>query len=449
MMFGTVLIANRGEIALRVARTCRELGIRTVAVHSAADAPPDWADQTIRIGPAPARRSYLNAAALIEAALQSGADAVHPGYGFLSEDAEFARICEEYGLTFIGPSADVIEAMGDKAAARATMSAAGVPVLPGSLHAVEEEEGRRLADEVGYPVVIKAVAGGGGRGMAIVHSGAGFSDSYRRVRAEAQLLFGDDRVCLERYLRAAHHVEIQVICDAHGNAVHLGERDCSTQRRRQKLLEESPSPAIAPELAERMAQAALAGARAIGYRGLGTFEFLVDDDTGDYFFIETNCRIQVEHPVTELVTGLDLVSEQLAVASGLPLPFRQEDVVRRGAALECRINAEDPERNFAPAPGLIEEFTPPGGPFVRVDTHVRAGTRIPPDYDPMIAKIVTWGADRDQAIDRMDRALSELRVSGPGLRTNTAFLREVLATPVFRKGAHTTGFIDHLTKGET
>ncbi|MEU0564227.1 biotin carboxylase N-terminal domain-containing protein [Nonomuraea sp. NPDC005983] len=447
-MFGTVLIANRGEIALRVARTCRELGIRSVAVHSAADEPLPLANRNVKIGPAPAKRSYLNAAALIEVALQTGADAVHPGYGFLSEDAEFARICEEYGLTFIGPPADVIEVMGDKAAARAAMTAAGVPVLPGSLHAVAEPEALSLAEEVGYPVVLKAVAGGGGRGMAVVSSAADLPAAYRRVRAEAQLLFGDDRVCLERYLRAAHHVEIQVLCDAHGNAVHLGERDCSTQRRRQKLLEETPSPAISPELAERMAQAALAGARAIGYRSLGTFEFLVDDDTGEYFFIETNCRIQVEHPVTELVTGLDLVAEQLAVAAGRPLPFRQEDLERRGAALECRINAEDPARDFAPAPGLIEEFTQPGGPFVRVDTHVRAGSRIPPDYDPLIAKIVTWGADRDHAIDRMDRALAELSVSGPGIRTNAAFLRELLATPVFRKGAHTTSFIDNLTKGE-
>ncbi|MFF5211985.1 acetyl/propionyl/methylcrotonyl-CoA carboxylase subunit alpha [Streptosporangium sp. NPDC000396] len=447
-MFTTVLIANRGEIALRVARTCREMGIRTVAVHSTADrdsAVSRIADESVQIGPPSARRSYLNAAALVESALRSGADAVHPGYGFLSEDPEFARICEEYGLTFVGPPPEVMEALGDKAAARAAMSAAGVPVLPGSLHPVLEAEAAEIADEIGYPVIIKAVAGGGGRGMSVVPDRAAFAGAFRRTRAEAQMLFGDDRVCVERYLRAAHHVEIQVLCDAHGNAVHLGERDCSAQRRRQKLVEETPSPAVSPELAGRMARAALDGARAIGYRGLGTFEFLVDHESGDFFFIETNCRIQVEHPVTEMVTGIDLVREQLMVAAGLPLSLRQEDIVRRGVAVECRVNAENPSRDFAPAPGLVEEFVPPGGPFVRVDTHVRAGMRVSPDYDPLLAKVITWGTDRDQALNRMDRALAELRVSGRGLHTTAGFLREVLANPIFRKGTHTTGLIDQMT----
>ncbi|WP_066941459.1 acetyl-CoA carboxylase biotin carboxylase subunit [Microtetraspora fusca] len=446
-MFDTVLIANRGEIAVRIARTCREMGVRTVAVHSTADrdsAVSRIADASVQIGPPAPRRSYLNAAALMEAALAAGADAVHPGYGFLSEDAEFARICEENGLVFIGPSPEVMERLGDKAAARAAMSAAGLPVLPGSLTPVGEDEAAGLAREIGYPVIVKAVAGGGGRGMAVIPDRDAFAAAYRRTRAEARMLFGDDRVCVERYLPAAHHVEVQVLCDGHGNAVHLGERDCSAQRRRQKLVEETPSPAVSPESAARMAAAALDGARAVGYRGLGTFEFLVDDESGDFYFIETNCRIQVEHPVTEMVTGVDLVREQLAVAAGLPLSLRQEDVARQGVAVECRVNTEDPDRGFAPTPGLVAEFVPPGGPFIRVDTHAYPGMRTPPDYDPLLAKVIAWGRDRDQALDRMDRALAELRVSGPGLRTNVGFLREVLANPVFRKGTHTTGLVDRM-----
>ncbi|GAB3153599.1 acetyl-CoA carboxylase biotin carboxylase subunit [Microbispora hainanensis] len=446
-MFTTVLIANRGEIALRVARTCAEMGIRTVSVHSTADrdsAVSRIAGQSVQIGPSAPRRSYLDAAALMEVALRTGADAVHPGYGFLSEDPEFARICAENGLTFIGPPPDVMETLGDKAAARAAMSAAGLPVLPGSLEPVREDDAAALSDEIGYPVIVKAVAGGGGRGMSVISDRDAFSAAFRRTRAEAQMLFGDDRLCLERYLPVAHHVEVQVLCDSHGNAIHLGERDCSAQRRRQKLVEETPSPAIGPELARRMAEAALEGARAIGYRGLGTFEFLVDHGTGEFYFIETNCRIQVEHPVTEMVTGVDLVREQLTVAAGRPLSLRQDDVVRRGVAVECRVNAEDPSRDFAPTAGLLAEFVPPGGPFVRVDTHAYAGMRVPPDYDPLLAKVIAWGVDRDQALDRLDRALTELVADGPGLSTNVGFLREVLANPSFRKGTHTTGLVGRM-----
>lgn len=447
-MFTTILIANRGEIALRIARTCRELGIRTIAVCSTADRNASvsrLADETIQIGPPAARQSYLNAAALVEAALQCGADAIHPGYGFLSEDADFAQICAEHDITFIGPSPDVMEKLGDKAVARAVMDAAGIPVLPGSLVAVRHDEANRIAEEIGYPVMIKAVAGGGGRGMAIVTARENFTDVFHRVRTTAQALFTDDRLCVERYLPAAHHVEVQVLCDGQGHAVHLGERDCSVQRRRQKLIEETPSPAVDPKLAERMAAAALSGARAVGYRGLGTFEFLVDDETRDFFFIETNCRIQVEHPVTEMVTGIDLVREQLTVAAGYPLVLRQEDITRSGTAVECRVNAENPDRDFAPAPGFVDEFIPPGGPFVRVDTHVYAGMRVPPDYDPLLAKVVTWAPDRDQAITRMDRTLSEMRVSGRGLHTGTDFLRRILAHQRFRKGTHTTGLADEMS----
>ncbi|WP_327037679.1 acetyl-CoA carboxylase biotin carboxylase subunit [Micromonospora maris] len=447
MRFRSVLVANRGEIAVRIVRACRELGIRTVAVYSSADrdAVRDrLGDEQVHIGPAPARRSYLNAAAIIEAALQRGAEAVHPGYGFLSEDPDFAAVCAANGLTFVGPPPDVIGQFGDKAAARTAMADAGLPVLPGTGAAVEEAEARATADDLGYPVIIKAVAGGGGRGMEIVTAPEAFVAAYRRTRDSARLLFGDDRVCVERFLVAAHHVEVQILCDDHGNAVHLGLRDCSVQRRRQKLVEESPSPVVSAELAERIAAAALRGARAVGYRGAGTFEFLLDADRRDFYFIEANCRIQVEHPVTEMVTGVDLVREQLLIAAGHPLSIRQEEVRPQGVAVECRINAEDPDRNFTPSPGPLAEFVPPGGPFVRVDTHAYPGLTITPHYDPLIAKVICWGPDREVALNRMDRALAELRVAGPGVRTTTDFLRELIAHPLFRKGVHTTSLVDRV-----
>ncbi|QFZ21429.1 acetyl-CoA carboxylase biotin carboxylase subunit [Saccharothrix syringae] len=443
-MFDKVLIANRGEIALRVARTCREMGIRTVAVHSTDDrdsAVVSYADESVQIGPAPARKSYLDIAAVVEAALRTGAEAVHPGYGFLSEDPDFAEVCRDNGLVFIGPPPEVIAQLGDKTAARGVMARAGLPLLPGSLDPLgSASEARSLADDIGYPVIIKAAAGGGGRGMRVVHDAAEFGRAHRETVAVAQALFGDPRVYVERYLATARHVEIQVLCDRHGNAVHLGERDCSTQRRHQKLVEETPAPGLPRELVERMGEVSVAGARAVGYVGAGTFEFLVGPD-GRFYFMEVNTRIQVEHPVTELVTGLDLVRAQIEVAAGAELGLRQQDVVPRGVAIECRVNVEDPERDFAPAPGRLVEFSPPGGPFVRVDTHGYPGYRVPASYDSMLAKVLVWAPDRPTALARMDRALAEFRIAGPGVRTTTAFLRRVLAHESFRAGTHSTAIV--------
>jgi acetyl-CoA carboxylase biotin carboxylase subunit len=446
-VFDTVLIANRGEIALRVARTCRELGLRTVAVHSTSDrdsAVVRLADESVQIGPPAARLSYLNVPAVIEAAVRTGARAIHPGYGFLSEDADFAEVCESNGITFVGPPARVLRALGDKAAARALMAAAGLPVQPGSTHALDSAvEAKRVADDIGYPVIIKAAAGGGGRGMAVVRDPREFTGAYRRTRAAARAVFDDGSVYVERFQDVARHVEVQVLCDAHGNGVALGERDCSVQRRHQKLIEESPAPCLPAELAERMAEAAVRGALATGFVGAGTFEFLVGPD-GDFTFMEVNCRIQVEHPVTEVTTGIDLVREQLLVAAGRPLSFTAADVVRRGVAVECRVNAEDPARGFAPAPGVLTEFEPPGGPFTRVDTHGRVGMRITPDYDSLLAKVITWAPDREQALARMRRALAEFRVSGTGISTTIPFLSEILDHPLFRDGAHSTSLVDQV-----
>jgi acetyl-CoA carboxylase biotin carboxylase subunit len=443
-VFGTVLIANRGEIAVRVLRACRELGIRTVAVHSTEDrdsAVVRLADQAVQIGPAPSRQSYLNAAAIIEAARQTGAEAVHPGYGFLSENPDFAEVCEANGLTFIGPPADVIAQLGDKTAARAAMSAAGLPLLPGSVEPLTDaESAARLADEIGYPVIIKAAAGGGGRGMTIVADPAEFSRAYQQTRATAQTLFGDGRVYVERYLPSARHVEIQVLCDRYGNAIHLGERDCSVQRRHQKLVEETPAPGLPAELTARMGDAAVRGALATGYLGAGTFEFIVDTEN-NFYFMEVNCRIQVEHPVTEAVTGVDLIIEQLRVAAGEPLHLRQEDVRRSGVAIECRVNVEDPAKNFAPTPGVLDQFIPPGGPFVRVDTHGFAGYRVPAAYDSLLAKVIVWAPDRAQAIRRMRRALGEFTVDGNGIRTTREFLDRVLRDPLFAEAKHDTSLV--------
>ncbi len=446
-MFDTILIANRGEIAVRVLRACRELGIRTVAVHSTVDrdsAVVRMADRSVQIGPAPAKQSYLNVAAVIEAAKQTGAQAIHPGYGFLSEDADFAEICESSGITFIGPPASVMAVLGDKTSARAAMTKAGLPLLPGSVEPLADvESARRLADEIGYPVIIKAAAGGGGRGMSIVESAEEFSRTYQETRATALQLFGDARVYVERYLPSARHVEIQVLADQYGNAIHLGERDCSVQRRHQKLVEETPAPGLPKELTERMGAAAVRGALATGYVGAGTFEFLVDTEN-DFYFMEVNCRIQVEHPVTEVVTGVDLIAEQLRVAAGEPLRLRQEDVVLNGAAIECRVNVEDPKRNFAPAPGVLSTFTPPGGPFVRVDTHGFTGYKVPAAYDSLLAKVIVWAPDRTQAIARMRRALGEFEVDGPGVHTTREFLDQVLADPEFAEGKHDTGLVARL-----
>jgi len=443
-VFGKVLVANRGEIALRVARACRELGIRTVAVYSTVDAGSavvGYADESVHIGPGPARRSYLSMPAIIESALRTGADAIHPGYGFLSEDPYFAEACAANGIAFIGPPAELISRLGDKVAARTLMSQVGIPMLPGSLCPLGTvDEARAVVDEIGLPVMVKAAAGGGGRGMTVVRAEADFSRAYRETKAAAQALFGDSRVYVERYLDRARHVEIQILADAHGSVIQLGERDCSAQRRHQKLVEETPAPGLPDHVREAMGEAAVHGAQAAGYVGAGTFEFLVD--AGGFYFMEVNCRIQVEHPVTEMVTGIDLVQEQIRIAAGERLRLRQRDVRPRGAAVECRINVEDPDRGFAPSPGTLEEFVPSGGPFVRVDTHGFPGYRVPADYDSLLAKLIVWAPDRPQALARMRRALDEFRVSGPGVRTTTAFLGELISDPAFRHGEHTTSIVD-------
>jgi len=443
-VFESILIANRGEIALRVARTCRELGIRTVAVYSTADrdsAVVRVADESVHIGPPPSRRSYLSAPAIIEAARRTGADAIHPGYGFLSEDPDFAEICEAAGITFIGPPPGVMAALGDKARTRGIMAELGLPVLPGTTDAVESTgRAREVAKEVGFPLIIKAVAGGGGRGVRIVRDPAQFPAAFAASRAEAQLLFGDNRVYIERYLESARHVEVQVLTDRYGNGVHLGERDCSVQRRHQKLVEESPAPGLPPELVERMSAAAVTGALGVGYVGAGTFEFLVGD--GDFYLMEVNCRLQVEHPVTELMTGVDLVRQQILVAAGERLSLTQADVVPRGAAIECRINVEDPERGFVPTPGRLTRFEPPGGPWVRVDSHAYPGYQVPADYDSLLAKVIVWAPDRAQALSRMSRALDECVVEGAGVHTTRSFLRATLDHPLFRTGKHDTTLVD-------
>ncbi|MFF3228282.1 acetyl/propionyl/methylcrotonyl-CoA carboxylase subunit alpha [Nocardia suismassiliense] len=445
-MFTKVLIANRGEIAVRVARACRELGIATVAVHSTADRESSvvrLADEAVQIGPAPPGRSYLNAAAVLQAAEQTGADAIHPGYGFLSESADFAEACESLGITLIGPPASVMDKLGDKSSARALMTDVGIPLLPGSIEPLDHASARKLAARIGFPVIIKASAGGGGRGMTVVEHGEHFDEAFHRTQAVAQALFGDGRVYVERYLPQTRHVEVQVLCDSYGNGVYLGERDCTVQRRHQKLIEESPAPELPTGLAERMGRAAVDGALAAGYVGAGTFEFLLAPD-GNYYFMEVNCRIQVEHPVTEMVTGIDLVAAQLDIASGGVLGLSQADVVPTGCAIECRINAEDPARGFAPAPGAITEFVPPGGPFVRVDTHVYPGYVVPASYDSLLAKLIVWAPHRDGAIARMRCALDEFRMSGPQLHTTAAFLAEVLDHERFRSATHTTALVDEI-----
>jgi acetyl-CoA carboxylase biotin carboxylase subunit len=448
-MIRSLLIANRGEIAVRIARTCREMGIRTVLATSAADqdsTAAQIADATVCVGPADARRSYLDIAAVVEAACGAGAEAVHPGYGFLSENPDFAEVCVDNGLIFVGPEPDVLAELGDKVAARTRMAEAGLPVLPGSPEAIgTAEEAVEVAESIGFPVIIKAVAGGGGRGMTVVDHPAGFRRAYTETRAHAQAVFGDGRVYVERYLPQARHVEVQVLCDAHGTGVHLGERDCSVQRRNQKLIEETPAPGLPADLTEAICAAALDGAKAIGFTGAGTFEFLVTED-GHFWFMEANARIQVEHPVTEMTTGVDLIREQLNVAGGGRLPFSQADIAPRGASVECRVNAEDPDRGFAPASGVLAEFAAPGGPFVRVDTHAYPGMFLSPYYDSLLAKVIVWAPDRSGALDRMDRALGEFRLGGRGIRTTIPFLREVIAHPEFRSGEHTTAFVAGLLR---
>ncbi len=439
-MFDRVLVANRGEIAVRVIRALHELGVEAVAVYSTADRGAlhtRMAERAVCIGPPPAADSYLKVAALIAAAETTGCDALHPGYGFLAESPDLARACAEHGLAFIGPDADVMERMGDKAQAKREMERAGVPVVPGTPGAASLPEARRAAEEIGYPVLLKAAAGGGGKGMRLVSSSQELEDVFPTAASEALAAFGDSRLYVEKAIVPARHVEVQVLADGAGAVVTLGERECSIQRRHQKLIEESPSPALTPGQREAMEEAAERAARAIGYRNAGTFEFLVGPD-GGFYFIELNARLQVEHPVSELVTGIDIVREQVRIAAGgrLSLVGRAP---RAGHALEVRINAEDPTRGFIPAPGTVERFRPPLGPFVRVDTHVEDGTPIPPFYDSLLAKVVVWDVDRPGAIARARRALGELDITG--LPTTRELAREILDSEAFLDGSYSTDFL--------
>jgi len=446
-MFKKVLICNRGEIALRVIRTCRDMGIKTVQVYSKGDAdsrPVQVADEAILIGPAPAARSYLHIPSIVHACLMTGAEAVHPGYGFLSQDTYFAEICKDSGITFIGPSPKTMEMMGDKSTARKLMGDAGLPVPGGTEKPlVNYEEARQQAERVGYPIILKASAGGGGRGMQVVFRPADLEEALESVKATAQAVFKDNRVYLEKFIRQARHVEIQVMGDSRGNAVYLGERDCSIQRRQQKLIEESPSTYITPDLRRRMGEAAVAGAKAIGYESAGTMEFLVDPNK-NFYFMEMNTRIQVEHPVTEATTGLDLIEMMIRVASGETLPVKQDDIKPRGHAIECRINAEDPANNWAPASGTLTRFIPPGGPDVRMDTHGYAGYVVPPFYDSLLAKVIVHGHDREDAMNIMLRALHEFTIEG--IKTTIPFHQKLLAHPVFRSGDYYLDFLEKYMK---
>jgi acetyl-CoA carboxylase biotin carboxylase subunit len=441
-VFKKVLIANRGEIALRVIRACRELGIQTVAVYSEADRESlhvRFADDDVCIGPAPARESYLNIPRIIAAAEITGADAIHPGYGFLAENAEFAETCAASGITFIGPTAEQIRVMGDKAAARRAMQDVGVPIVPGTPGPVEDpDEALAFAMEIGFPVIIKAAAGGGGKGMRVAADPDDFARAFQLARSEALSAFGNGDVYVEKYLARPRHIEFQILGDSHGNVIHLGERDCSVQRRHQKLIEEAPSPAMTPELRARMGEAAVRGAKAINYVGAGTIEMLLNEDRS-FYFMEMNTRIQVEHPVTEMLTGVDLVKEQIRVAAGAELSVKELPPLR-GHVIECRVNAEDPARNFQPSPGKIDVFHPPGGPGVRLDTHVYAGYTVPPYYDSLLAKLICQGRDREEAIRRMQIALESFIVEG--VTTTIPFLARVMHNPTFQSGAIDTKFIE-------
>ena len=441
-MLSKVVIANRGEIALRILRACRELGIKTVAVHSDADRDLKHvrlADESVCIGPAPSDQSYLNVPAIISAAELTDAVAIHPGYGFLSENADFAERVEDSGFIFIGPSSASIRVMGDKVAAIEAMQSAGVPCVPGSDGPLGDDDNTniKLANKIGYPIIIKAAGGGGGRGMRVVHSDATLTNSITLTKQEAGTFFGNSMVYMEKYLETPRHVEIQVLSDGQGNAIHLGERDCSMQRRNQKVVEEAPAPGITEELRNQIGQRCVDACNKINYRGAGTFEFLFQD--GEFYFIEMNTRVQVEHPVTEMVTGVDIIKEQLYIASGEKLRYKQSDIVIRGHAIECRLNAEH-HKTFVPSPGKIERYHPPGGPGIRIDTHIYGGYSVPPHYDSMIGKLIAYGCNRDVAIARMQGALDEISIKG--INTNIKLHKEILADANFQAGGTNIHYLE-------
>ena len=442
-MLKKILIANRGEIAVRIIRACREMGIKTVAVYSEVDKTAlhtKLADEAVCIGPAPSKKSYLNVKAIIEAACLTGADSIHPGFGFLSENSSFAKMCDEIGLKFIGPRPEIIELMGNKSKAKETMKNAGVPVVPGSEGLIYTvQEAINIANEIGYPVMLKASAGGGGKGIRVAYNEEELKKAYELVKQEASNSFNDDSIYIEKFIENPRHVEIQVMADEHGNAVHLGERDCTVQRRNQKMLEETPSGIIDSKLREKMGSIAVKAVKEVGYTSLGTIEFLVDKNK-DFYFMEMNTRIQVEHPITEMVTGLDLVKEQIRIASGEKMPYKQKDITFTGHSLEARINAENPDRNFMPCPGTIEELHIPGGNGVRVDTAVYSGYRVPQNYDSMIAKVIVHGKDRNESIAKMKSALSEFVISG--IDTNIDFILKILNNEKFVKNKYDTSFIE-------
>ena len=447
MVFHKVLIANRGEIAVRIIRACRNMGIRSVAIYSKEDEKSlhvQLADQRICIGEGPAKNSYLNMDRIIAAAINTEADAIHPGFGFLSENSEFVRKCKENGIAFIGPEADVIDKMGNKSHARKTMMDAGIPVVPGTREPVYDvETGRKMAEEIGYPVMIKASSGGGGKGMRVARNDEEFENQFNMAQRESANAFGDDTMYIERYIENPRHVEIQIMADSLGHVVALGDRDCSVQRNHQKLIEESPSPAVSDETRKEMNRCAVMAAKTVGYTNAGTIEFIVDT-SGKFYFMEMNTRIQVEHGVTEMVTGTDLIIEQIRVAMGEPLSFTQEEIALRGHAIECRINAEIPEMNFMPSPGVIENVLLPGGNGVRVDTGIYAGYKIPSEYDSMIAKVIVHAPTREAAIRKMRSALDEMLIMG--VKTNLDFQYQIMRHPVFCEGKADTGFIEKMMK---
>lgn len=445
MQFSKILIANRGEIALRILRTCEEMGISTVAVHSTVDRNAlhvQLADEAVCIGEPPSSKSYLNIPNIIAAALTRNATAIHPGYGFLAENARFAEICADHQITFIGPSPDAMRSMGDKSTAKDTMKRVGVPTVPGSEGLLtDEKEALEIAAKIGYPVMIKATAGGGGRGMRLVKDSAELPKLFAAAQGEAEAAFGNPGVYIEKFIERPRHIEIQILADSYGNVIHLGERECSIQRRHQKLLEEAPSPILTPQLRDKMGDAAVKAAKAINYTGAGTVEFLVDC-YGNFYFMEMNTRIQVEHPVTEMITGLDLIAEQIRIAAGEKLTLSQDQVQLRGHSIECRINAEDPDHNFRPSPGRITGFLPPGGTGVRMDSHVYTDYEIPPYYDSLIGKIIVWAPDRAGAISRMKRALRECAITG--LPTTLSFHQKILDNPSFIEGDIYTNFVEQM-----